>query len=124
MLKKILCFWVVMVFAHSAPAMQIEAAMLTNGSALLNIDGKQRFLRAGSRSPEGVLLISADQQAAVIEWDGKRRSLTLNKRISTAFSAPTKAEVRIASGRGGHYVTPGRINGLPVTFMVDTGASI
>src|SRR5690606_4610269 len=85
---------------------------------------KQRFLRAGNRSPEGVLLVSANQQAAVIEWDGEQRSLTLNKRISTAFSAPTKAEVRIASGRGGHYVTPGRINGLPVTFMVDTGATM
>lgn len=123
MLKKIVCV-VLLVWAPALAALDIEVAMLANGSALLNIDGKQCFLRAGARSPEGVLLVSADQQAAVIEWEGARRSLGLNKRISAAFAAPAKTEVRIASGRGGHYVTPGRINGLPVTFMVDTGASI
>jgi aspartyl protease family protein len=124
MLKKIMCFWIVMGCVPTVAAMEIQVAMLANGSALLQIDGKQRFLRAGNRSPEGVLLVSANQQAAVIEWDGEQRSLTLNKRISTAFSAPAIAEVRIASGRGGHYITPGRINGLPVSFMVDTGATM
>ena len=32
-------------------------------------------------------------------------------------------EVRLASGRGGHYLLDGRINSQPVKFMLDTGAS-
>lgn len=32
-------------------------------------------------------------------------------------------EVRLASGQGGHYLLGGRINGNPVTFLLDTGAS-
>lgn len=32
-------------------------------------------------------------------------------------------EVVLTRNRDGHYVTSGRINGEPVTFMVDTGAS-
>ncbi|MCP8465133.1 TIGR02281 family clan AA aspartic protease [Pseudomonas sp. ZM23] len=32
-------------------------------------------------------------------------------------------EVRLLGNRAGHYVVDGRINGQPVTFMLDTGAT-
>ncbi|MBV0933173.1 retropepsin-like aspartic protease family protein [Marinobacterium weihaiense] len=32
-------------------------------------------------------------------------------------------EVVLARNRAGHYVAPGRINGEPVTFLLDTGAT-
>jgi aspartyl protease family protein len=32
-------------------------------------------------------------------------------------------EVVLSRNRGGHYVAPGHINGEPVTFVIDTGAS-
>lgn len=32
-------------------------------------------------------------------------------------------EVVLQRNRGGHYVAPGRINGEPVTFLLDTGAT-
>lgn len=32
-------------------------------------------------------------------------------------------EVRLASSRGGHYLVDGQINGDPVTFLLDTGAT-
>lgn len=31
--------------------------------------------------------------------------------------------VRLKRGPGGHFVAPGSINGTPVTFLVDTGAT-
>lgn len=123
MLKKCLLWLLLLIPMHTAMALNIEAKMLAQGSALLAIDGKQRFLRDGARSPEGVLLVSADPQRAIIEWDGKRQTLKLNRQISTGYSPASKAEVRIATSRGGHYLTPGRINGRPVDFMVDTGAT-
>lgn len=81
------------------------------------------MLRAGERTPEGVLLVTADTRSAVLEVDGERRTLGMSRRISTRFAKPEKAEVHIQSGRGGHYFTPGRINGYAVDFMVDTGAT-
>jgi len=104
-------------------ALEIEAKMLAQGSAVLQIDGKQRMLREGSRSPEGVLLVSADGKQAVIEVEGKRKSLTMSRQISTQFKAADKTEIRIASGQGQHYRTKGLINGIPVNFFVDTGAT-
>lgn len=34
-----------------------------------------------------------------------------------------RAQVVLARNRAGHYVAPGRINGEPVIFMIDTGAT-
>lgn len=104
-------------------ALEIEAKMLASGSALLQIDGKQRMLREGARSPEGVLLVSADGKKAVIEYEGKRQNLQLSRSISTQFKAAEMKEFRIASSQGGHYETKGLVNGMPVDFMVDTGAT-
>jgi len=80
-------------------------------------------LREGKRSPEGVLLVSADTKQAVLEIDGEQQTAGLSRAISTQFKTPEKLTERIASGRGGHFITPGRINGLAVEFMVDTGAT-
>lgn len=34
-----------------------------------------------------------------------------------------QTEVRLQQNRAGHYVTAGTINGVPVEFMIDTGAT-
>ncbi len=112
-----------LMWASSCGALEIEAKMLAQGSAVLEIDGKQRLLREGVRSPEGVLLVSADIKQAVIEVDGKKQSLGMSRGISTKFKKAEKTEVRIASGRGEHYRIKGLINGMAVYFMVDTGAT-
>src|SRR5690606_4388933 len=119
-MKKQLSIWIflgIALFAPQALALDIEVKMLAKDSALLQIDGKQRMLRKGATSPEGVLLVSADGKNAVIEINGKRQTLGLTRRISTHFSTSEKAAVHISSSQGGHYVTPGRINGMPVDFM-------
>lgn len=38
-------------------------------------------------------------------------------------SASGVAEVRLERNRAGHYVAGGRINGVPVRFLIDTGAT-
>jgi aspartyl protease family protein len=114
---------ILMLLTHHCFAIDIEAKMLAKGSAVLLIDGKQHMMREGVRSPEGVLLVSADGKQAVIEVEGKTQKITLSKKISTQFTQAEKTEARIASGDGGHFRTAGLINGIPVDFMVDTGAT-
>jgi len=110
-------------FTHVCLGLEIEAKMLAQGSAVLIIDGTQRMLREGKRSPEGVLLVSADGKQAVLEIEGKRKTISLSRSIGSKFEKASKTEVRIASGQGGHYYTKGLINGNPVDFIVDTGAT-
>ena len=46
-----------------------------------------------------------------------------NTRIDTAVGAGGVREVRLRRNRMGHYVSAGTINGQPVEFLLDTGAT-
>ncbi len=46
-----------------------------------------------------------------------------NQSLQTAYSEDGVREVVLQRNKFGHYVTSGEINGQPVTFMLDTGAT-
>lgn len=108
------------------PALAVDQVVvlgLFSGKAVLEIDGKRRVLKAGERSPEGVLLVSADSRAATIEIAGKQQRMELGTHIGGSFQGPQLAEVQVWPDQRGMYKIVGSINGLPVDFLVDTGAS-
>jgi aspartyl protease family protein len=115
--------------AVPAQATDISVTALFSGKAQIVIDGKPRMLSAGQSSPEGVKLVSADSSAAVIEFQGKRRSLALGSGYKVSgVSLPTGASgsapsVTLTADAQGHYLTLGQVNGGTVQFLVDTGAT-
>ncbi|MCI0399950.1 MAG: TIGR02281 family clan AA aspartic protease [Gammaproteobacteria bacterium] len=97
---------------------------LFKDKAVVEIDGKQRVLTVGKASPEGVKLISADSKAAVLEVDGQTASYTLGTHIGSTFAGPSpQAIVQIWPNDMGMYMVSGSINDLPISFLVDTGAT-
>ncbi len=105
----------------AAPDVRIVG--LFRDRAVVLIDGQQRILRIGDTSPEGVRLIAADSAEAVFEVDGEEFRGTLDGRVSARSRPATSQVVRILRDNRGMYTTAGSINGQPVTFMVDTGAT-
>ena len=115
------------VFFYSglAQAMNVQVQGLFKGAAVLTIDGKQRLLKAGNRSPEGVLLISATPKKAIVDIDGVKSELTLSQQISSNYTESTsKSEVSIRRNRADQYITTAVINGKRRQVLVDTGANI
>ncbi len=105
-------------------ATDIEVTGLFNNKAMVSINGAPpRVMSAGQTSPEGVKLISANSSAATFEIDGKRRTLGMGQSISTATATGARPSVKLLADRGGHFHTFGSINGRPIKFMVDTGAT-
>lgn len=51
------------------------------------------------------------------------RQYNPNQTLETRHSAAGLAEVVLRRNKFGHYVTSGEINGFPVTFILDTGAT-
>jgi len=90
--------------------------------AILRVDDKQYKLRIGEASPEGIKLIAADSEQAVLEINGQRETYGLGTHVSSSFSAPEKAGAIIRPNNGMYQVS-GFINRQPVDFLVDTGAS-
>ncbi len=96
---------------------------LFRDKALLLVDGKRHFLSTGERTPEGVKLVEANSRRAVLEVHGQRSVHTLGSRVSASFAKKQVQRVQIYKNHRGLFTTVGSINGLPVQFMVDTGAS-
>lgn len=122
-LRKLFLLCILFSTALTAEPNIVVGGLLKN-MVVLQVDGVQRIIKVGKTSPEGITLISANTKKAVVEIDGKRQTLVLSKRIGgVVYAEPEKDIVRIARGVGGHYFTPGRINGKAVNFLVDTGAT-
>lgn len=98
---------------------------LYKDKAIVSIDGKQRKLGVGQTSPEGVKLLSANSKEAVLEIAGERRLYVLGSPARLQeFVAPQHTTVRLRRNPQGMYSSIGSINGKPVDFLVDTGASL
>lgn len=112
-------------YVAAAAAQDILVLALFKDKAVLRINGAQRTLRVGEVSPEGVRLISADSAQTVLEINGKRSTHALGSHASYAtLGSAARSAVQIWRGAGGMYTTGGSINGMPVMFLVDTGASV
>jgi len=118
----------------ATPALAIDTVSvyaLFNHRAILVIDGRQRMLKAGETSPEGLTLVSSDTRKAIIEIDGVREALDLHIVYSggpvsepdTGGSEFDGNEVTLERSPSGFFYADGEINNRPVRFLVDTGAN-
>jgi len=108
--------------ATPAPAAIVVKGLMRD-MAVVEIDGTRRVLRVGQTSPEGVKLIAAESDQAILERDGKRAVYRLGESVAIRAVPRTKAVTRIVPRKGMYYVE-GAIEGKPVGFIVDTGASL
>jgi len=104
---------------------QVQVVGLFPNAAVLLVDGQRKLVKAGQTGPGGVRVLSADSKGALLEVDGVQRSYGLSREYNQAGSAaPQKTQVSISKGVGNHYWIAGSIDGHPVQFMVDTGATL
>ena len=118
----------VQLLAAAAGAHAASSVMLTGtiGSrAILIVDGAPPKTVAVGETFQGVKLVSLQAELAVVELEGKRLNLRMDTPVSIGGGGGTGTGSRIvlpADSRG-HFMTQGAINGRPVTFMLDTGAT-
>jgi aspartyl protease family protein len=108
-----------------AAAQDVNVIGLFSGRAVIVVNrGAPRTLKAGERTPEGVLLVSADSRAAVVEIDGRRMTLEMGQHFESAAQGDTRTSVTLSPDSSGHYFADGQVNGGHIRFLVDTGATL
>ncbi|MCW5603828.1 MAG: TIGR02281 family clan AA aspartic protease [Burkholderiales bacterium] len=115
-----------LLFVQPALAVDVNVVGLFSGKAVLVVNGgPPRTLSAGQITPEGVRLISATSQSAVVEIAGERRTLAPGQstHIGSRAMGSGPAQVILTADARGHFVTTGTINGISVRMLVDTGAT-
>ena len=95
---------------------------LFSNKALLQVGAQQKIVKSGETF-EGVTLQSASGRGAVVVIDGQTMTLDLNQSIAGNFKKPSLDKVRIVPDAQGMYFVRGKINGRPIKFLVDTGAT-
>lgn len=125
-LKKFICFILFLIVIEPAfCADKIRVLGLFRDKALVEIDGTRRMLVRGKKSPEGILLISADSSEAVIENNGVQATYSLDTRISGKYSKPSGVKtVILTPDEQGMYWVTGTVNDVEMKFVVDTGATL
>jgi len=94
-------------------------------NALLLIDGKARTVAVGA-TVDGVHLVSVSANDAVVEVQGKRFTVRLGDaqvNLGGKATEGTGKQIVLTAQAGGHFYAAGLINGKPVRFVVDTGAT-
>jgi aspartyl protease family protein len=94
-------------------------------AAVVAIDGGEpRTIKVG-QTRAGITVLSIERSRATIEVEGKTRVLSLGQhhRNPSAAGSSSQQSVALAADARGHFVSEGSINGHPILFLVDTGAS-
>ena len=72
----------------------------------------------------GVSVIAVTHEHATVEIEGKRRELTLGQHYRGGGQvATTRESVTLAADSRGHFFADAAVNGIPMRFVVDTGAT-
>ena len=103
----------------------VNVVALFNGKAVVIINkGKPVTLSVGQPAVQGVKLLAADSRQALLEIDGKRKQLGMGQAATVIGKAGDTADsLTLYADVSGHHLTEGQINGVPMKFIVDTGAS-
>jgi aspartyl protease family protein len=101
----------------------VRVVGLFSERAVVLINGNQHVLRVGQATPDGVRLIAADSESAVLEIDGEEINARLDGRVTAHKRTAEAKEFQISRNTAGMFSTVGSINGLTVSFLVDTGAT-
>jgi aspartyl protease family protein len=99
--------------------------VLGDKAAVFALDGGEpKAVKIGHKW-NGITLISVERDQATVEIDGKRRLLKIGQhyRSATTPSSDDRQSVTLSADSRGHFFTQGAVNGNPVRFLVDTGAT-
>jgi aspartyl protease family protein len=111
----------VMLVSTGALALDVNVVGLFPNKAVVQIDGGAlQTLSVGQKTREGIVLLSVQPDGATFDIQGQRMALGLGHarmQPTTAVSAMATIDER------GHFVADGQINGVPIRFTIDTGAT-
>lgn len=104
-------------------ATSVSVVGLFKDKAIVSIDGgKPRTLSVG-QTVQGVKLVGADSGSARFDVDGKRRTLSMGQSFAGGPTVAARQSVSLTADARGHFSANGSLNGYPMSFLVDTGAT-
>ena len=116
-----------LVFLYAGAAAAADVALIGvigDKAAVIAVDGGDPKTVKVGQTWQGISVIEVERGQATVEIDGKQRVLKIGQHYrSSAAAAGGRGKVTLAADSRGMFHADGAINGVPVRFMVDTGAT-
>ena len=92
-------------------------------AAVLALDGGDpKTVKVGQKW-NGISVLSVEKDRATVQIEGRTRVLVQGQHYRSGEARSDREQVTLAADALGHFLTDGAINGNPVRFLVDTGAT-
>jgi aspartyl protease family protein len=109
---------------HAAAADVALIGVIGEKAAVFALDGGEpKTVKVGQKW-SGITLIAVGRGQATIEIDGKQRVLQIGQHHRAASASSDRQSVTLSADDRGHFIAEGSINGQPIRFLVDTGATL
>ncbi len=107
-----------------ATALDVNVVGLFPNKAVVQIEGGAlRTLSVGQKIRDDIILLSVGRDGATFDIQGRRMELSLGPARMRPSPAAAANYARVATNERGDFVADGQVNGTPVRFAVDTGAT-
>ncbi len=106
-----------------AAALDVNVVGLFPNKAVVQIEGDAlQTLSVGQKTRDDIVLLSVERDGATFDIQGRHVALALGQ--ARKQTRPTGADsVMVPADVRGHFVADGQVNGEPIRFVVDTGAT-
>ncbi len=110
--------------SNGAAALDVNVVGLFPNKAVVQIDGGAlQTLSVGQKTRDGILLVSVDRDGATFDMQGQRMAFGLSPARRQTQSLVAAESAMVTADELGHFVSNGLVNGVPIRFAVDTGAT-
>src|SRR6202049_388644 len=115
-----------------ATALDVNVVGLFPNKAVVQIEGGAlRTLSVGQKTRDAIILLSVERDGATFDIEGRRvalalghaRTQTISPAAPQAIPAAAANYAMVPTDEWGNLVADGQVNGMPVRFAVDTGAT-
>ena len=107
----------------AATALDVNVVGLFPNKAVVQIEGGAlRTLSVGQKTRDDIVLLSVERDGATFDIQGRRVALALANARSQTSTASANS-VTVPTNERGNLVAEGQVNGIPIRFVVDTGAT-
>jgi aspartyl protease family protein len=110
------------------------AALAADDVALIGVIGdKAAVLAVAGGEPKtvkvgqtwnGITVLAVERDRATVDIRGQKRVLPIGQHYRAAGMTTDRGKVVLAADPRGHFFVDGAVNGIPVRFVVDTGATV
>jgi aspartyl protease family protein len=108
-----------------AAALDVNVVGLFPNKAVVQIDGRAlQTLSVGQKTRDDVTLLSVTRDSATFDIQGRRVALSLGSARRQASPTVEANFAKVQTNDRGDLAADGEVNGMPIRFVVDTGATL